>query len=467
MRKLLSVFVAATLLNGSSLFLVACAKKYYFDSNIWVITDAGIVTDASFNESAWYGASRYVISQKDKEILSSEWKKSHHRASYYEPASQTPSDFKTAYLTAYIAGAKTLILPGFVHGNTVGWGAEIIDNLIYIDGISQNIHLGMDPKKPLATNVVGISYEAESSGFFAGIATALWLNANQSKYPSGLKISTYGGMDNPGAVSNYMWGFLVAADIFNVIISNSNFSNLFNIRTDLLSQVQKMNPAVTALQKIEKVQNVIKNNESWFSQSFEIGHGKDISDELLSRGASIIFPVAGPQTQDTIGRIKYNKSPAKVIGVDTEQSKIYGEEIIVTSALKEIATSTQEALKNIYSDKCCYSSNSNTWDNNHMTPECWINTDQSSIQHPNWTGIETTKSINEDTVNFIHNKTDDLTNDTAFDKIIKVLQDIYYRGIDDVPPLTAKVFTTTLSNTYQNSDTLKNYILNAIEAALQ
>lgn len=89
MRKLLSVFVAATLLNGSSLFIVACAKKYYFDSNIWVITDAGIVTDATFNESAWDGASKYVISQKDKEILPSEWKKSYHRTSYYESASQT------------------------------------------------------------------------------------------------------------------------------------------------------------------------------------------------------------------------------------------------------------------------------------------------------------------------------------------------------------------------------------------
>ncbi|UZQ29469.1 MAG: hypothetical protein OHM56_09875 [Spiroplasma phoeniceum] len=48
------------------------------------------------------------------------------------------------------------------------------------------------------------------------------------------------------------------ADIFNAITSNINLPNLFNIRTDLLAQVKKMNPAVTALQKIEKVQNFIK-----------------------------------------------------------------------------------------------------------------------------------------------------------------------------------------------------------------
>ncbi|WP_253301296.1 hypothetical protein [Spiroplasma endosymbiont of Phyllotreta cruciferae] len=55
-----------------------------------------------------------------------------------------------------------------------------------------------------------------------------------------------------------------------------------------------MNPKVNTLQPIGKVQNVVKSNESWFSQSFEVGHGKDISDELISRKANIIFPVAGP-----------------------------------------------------------------------------------------------------------------------------------------------------------------------------
>ncbi len=193
-------------------------KKYTFDSDIWVITDAGTITDASFNESAWDGASKYVVSQKDPKVSAVDWKKSNWRASYFEPANQTPSDFRAAYVTANIAGAKTIILQGFAHGNTIGWAAEVAQNIIYIDGSSQNIHLGMDATRPLAKNIIGITYEAESSGFFARIAAALWLNANQERYPDGLKIATYGGMDNPGAVSNYMWGFIVAADIFNTII---------------------------------------------------------------------------------------------------------------------------------------------------------------------------------------------------------------------------------------------------------
>lgn len=157
---------------------------------------------------------------------------------------------------------------------------------------------------------------------------------------------------------------------------------------------------------------------------------------------------------------------AKVVGVDTEQSKIYGEEIIVISALKEIATSTSEALKNNYSSTCGYQENDKTWDNREATTDCWINTDQSSIQHPTWTGIEKTKAINGDTVAFIHNETDEHAKDTVFDKIFEVLQDVYSRGIEGQPPVAAQVFSKTLINTYQSRDKLKDYILNAIEATL-
>lgn len=260
MRKLLSFLTVSTLITTSGTSLVACAKKYTFDSDIWVVTDAGTITDASFNESAWDGASKYVVSQKEPKIPAAEWKKSNWRASYFEPASQTPSDFKTAYVTANITGAKTIILTGFAHDNTIGWAAEVAQNIIYIDGSSQNIHLGMDITRPLAKNIIGITYEAESSGFFSRIAAALWLNANQERYPDGLKIATYGGMDNPGVVSNYMWSFIVAADIFNTIINDSSFPKLYQIKNDILKQVQKMNPKVTTLQPIGKVQDVVKSN---------------------------------------------------------------------------------------------------------------------------------------------------------------------------------------------------------------
>ncbi|WP_374695809.1 hypothetical protein [Spiroplasma endosymbiont of Polydrusus formosus] len=41
---------------------------------------------------------------------------------------------------------------------------------------------------------------------------------------------------------------------------------MFKINDSVLKQVQKINPTITMLEKIEKVQNIVKNNESWFSQ---------------------------------------------------------------------------------------------------------------------------------------------------------------------------------------------------------
>lgn len=37
-----------------------------------------------------------------------------------------------------------------------------------------------------------------------------------------------------------------------------------------------------------------------FTESFDLGKGRDISEEIINRGARVIFPVAGPQIDDTI-----------------------------------------------------------------------------------------------------------------------------------------------------------------------
>ncbi|AHF57211.1 BMP family ABC transporter substrate-binding protein [Spiroplasma eriocheiris] len=468
MKKLLGSLMALSLVATSVTSVVSCTKKYTFDSDVWVITDGGTISDNSFNQSAWEGASAYVVSKQDPTHYGpgDKWKSSKWRASYFEAASQTTSDFRMAYVTSKIAGAKTMILPGFNHGNTIGWAANLADNLIYIDGSGQGVHLDMDKNKPVAKNIIGLQYEAESSGFFAGLAAAVYLNANVKEFGTDLKIATYGGMDNPGAVSNYMWGFLVAFDIFNKIIKEDpKYPKLGALKSTVLNLVNTLNPDAKTLQSISKVENVLNPDESWFSQSFEAGHGKDISDSLISKGANVIFPVAGPQTQDTIDRIKYNKSNAKIVGVDTEQSKIYGEYYIITSALKEIATSTQDALKNIYSLACGFDPSSNSW-NKPQTDTCWINTDQSSLHHPSWTGIEPTKSIPKTVTELIHNTSGDSTKDTAFDKIVAVLEAVYSVGVGGNKPVAAKFFPGTLANTYQSQNELKDYIWQAIEDKL-
>ncbi|WP_245938501.1 type 1 periplasmic-binding domain-containing protein [Spiroplasma phoeniceum] len=238
-----------------------------------------------------------------------QWQDSPFRASYFEPNGITPGEFKAAYITASIAGTKTLILPGFSHANTIGWAANLVDNVIFIDGSGQNVHKNMDPYGPLVDNIVGILFQKEITGFLAGLVTTIWLNLHQTEFQQQLNIATYGGMDNPVGVSNYLWAFLLSADVFNEIIKNDvRYPNLHQLMTDILAIIKNINPKINNLLPIRKVQEVLNDNESWFSQSFNQGEGKVISDYLITKKASIIFPVAGPQTQDTIDRIKYNKT---------------------------------------------------------------------------------------------------------------------------------------------------------------
>lgn len=467
MKIILQYLIIFSIISTSINNIFSCTKKYNFDKNIWVITDGGTINDLSFNQAVWKGANKYIFTQKNKNSFLQNWEKSNWRASYFELNNQSSGDFKNAYIASSIAGAKVLILPGFNHNNTIGYAAAgLVKNIIYIDGSSKNIHINMNKNEPLAKNIIGITYQAEASGFYASLATSIYLNEHQKEFNNKLKVGSYGGMDIPIAVSNYMWGFLVGIDIFNVIINSSSNSKWNILKNKILKLIQKNNPEIINLKPIIKIQNVLKQNESWFSQSFKAGDGKNISDELLSRGAQVIFPVAGIQVQDTINQIKINKFNTKIIGVDTEQSKIYSENYIITSALKKITDSTFDALKNIYSSHCGYDNNKNIWNNEKKTNNCWINTDQTSIYHTSWIGIETTKWVKKDLVNFLHNNTNDHNKDTLFDKIVKILQYAYKNGIDNNPPISSQNFINTLKNTYETQTKLKEYLLKKIEKIL-
>lgn len=479
MKKKINIFIFFIIIFTIINTIITCTKKYKFDNIIWVITDGGGILDFSFNESAWNGASEYIVSIKDSKNfdknIDNKWKHSKWRANYFETFSQTISDFKTAYTMANIMGAKTMILPGCNHNNTIGWAAGQINNIIYINGSGQKIHINMNKKKSFAKNILGLLYYTETSGFYAGIASAIYLNAHQTEYNSfkNLKGATYGGMDNPNVVSNYMWGFLIALDIFNIIIEGNKFlyPNLTQLKNQIFIMVHKLNHNINNLKKIIKAQNVLDSKESWFSQSFELGQGKDITNYLLNKTkqSNVIFPVAGPQIQDTINIIKYSKNKmnnTKVIGVDTKQSQIYNNKYIITSALKNIQLSIFESLNNIYSENCGYNNKIKTWNYNKFnSSKCWINTDQSSKDHINWIGIESTNLMPNHIINQIHNN-DITTKKTDFDKIGEILSQLYNIGNSKYTKISSPIFYDTLKKTYNSQNAVKTYILKEIEKVL-
>lgn len=84
---------------------------------------------------------------------------------------------------------------------------------------------------------------------------------------------------------------------------------------------------------------------------------KQLTKTYLTKGADIIFPVAGPQIQATIDQIKLDKSKALTIGVDGDQELALGtaySDKIIGSALKSLKDETYKALNTYYTDKTTF-----------------------------------------------------------------------------------------------------------------
>src|SRR5699024_10623698 len=107
-------------------------------------------------------------------------------------------------------------------------------------------------------------------------------------------------------------------DAFNVLIQKEDFKTKFKLEDRTLTAART------------KTQNVAApsgdGDTNFFTNSFSQGDGKTISDHLIDDGAQVIFPVAGPQTLDTLGEIKDKGLAGKVFvdGVDTDQILSYG-----------------------------------------------------------------------------------------------------------------------------------------------
>lgn len=77
---------------------------------------------------------------------------------------------------------------------------------------------------------------------------------------------------------------------------------------------------------------------------------KTITDNLIAKGVDIIFPVAGPQIQDSIQAAKGKK--IKFIGVDGDQAVALGNKTdIIGSALKKLHEAANDSLTAFYGDK--------------------------------------------------------------------------------------------------------------------
>jgi basic membrane protein A and related proteins len=328
-------------------------KKIYF------VIDVGSINDKSFNQTAYEGVKNFV---KTWNKINEYNYKEKYKINYLIVNSSSYSELIKFYNLTNYDNADIVVLNGFMHKYAL---SAVIKKKLYNHKIKfilndQNIDFSDQEEKDLNIELEDkyafITYKSQESGFFAGLYSWIWASKNEKFNDlNKLNVSTFGGFEVQPIVS-YMYGFYQGIEIMNKIsekykekcISNSDNNNFCSF-VKSIENIFKINFP------INKKINFIKINNQ-FSGSFDAGRGKSISEELINDNkVNILFPVAGPQTNDALSIIKSQTRDLSnqkfLIGVDTnakEQYDKYQEKFII-SAIKEIKLKIQERLFNLNS----------------------------------------------------------------------------------------------------------------------
>jgi basic membrane protein A and related proteins len=356
MRKFILPLATITVTVASSTGTVSCVKAGYSPGEIgermMLITDSGRVTDKSFNQSSYDAITLYsnrpagVNEKTGQEYGGFDFQNRGLDAgrNYIEPLTSDAFSFISAYKIAAVKGTDILVLPGFMHGTTVDKASEII-------GADKTI-IFADSDLGTAPNIINLVYNSQLAGFAAGFDSAIWATTKGSngkmqgatRGHDRISFATYGGNSSKLAVDNYMWGFMVSINYFNQRVNAAE-----NEITDPDKKTEMENRHIYFANagprgEITEARGISGDNTHYFTNSFAPGDAnKTGMNSLLwdQNGADLIFPIAGPQTNDTL-----SSTGAYVIGVDTDQSKQYTRDAgrFVTSALKNLVKSIADGI---------------------------------------------------------------------------------------------------------------------------
>ena len=288
MKRLIALLLAVI----CAVVLVACGQRQS-TFEIAFVTDIGQLMDKSFNQGTWEGVEKYA---KDN-------KKSYK---YYQPANgsdATDDDRYDAMKAAIDNGAKVVVCAGFMQQTALTKIASENKNVsfIFIDGYPLE-----DADKNVLTNVAGIAFMEEQSGYLAGYACV------KEGYTK-LGFSGGGGGTNP-ACQRFGYGF-----------------------------IQGANAAAKEDSKQVTMKYSWKYGES-FSASADL---QTMLEGWYSTGTEVVFSCGGSMCNSAFAAAKANSG--KVVGVDVDQSS--ESDTVITSATKGLQSGTMWALAKFYAGK--------------------------------------------------------------------------------------------------------------------
>lgn len=300
--------IAAMVLAGAMALSLAPAygvtevKAEAGDMKIAMVTDSGDITDQSFNQTT-YEACKAWSEENGSEF------------NYYKPESDSDEARNASVDQAVADGANVIVLPGYMFAATIVEQSEMYPDVKFIapdvsagdiceKGVGEGYTYNPDDYEVTdyynADNVYCCTYQEEISGYMAGY-TAVKLGYKH--------LGFLGGMSVP-AVTRFGYGYVQGVDE-----AAKELGITSDVELEYVCGGQFYGDA-----------DITAYMDTWYG----------------SKGVEVVFACGGGIY--TSAAEAAAKVDGKVIGVDSDQSGIIGEDITVTSAMKGLAPTVKTAL---------------------------------------------------------------------------------------------------------------------------
>ena len=308
--------IAAMVLAGAMALSLAPAygvtevKAEAGDMKIAMVTDSGDITDQSFNQTT-YEACKAWSEENGSEF------------NYYKPESDSDEARNASVDQAVADGANVIVLPGYMFAATIVEQSEMYPDVKFIapdvsagdiceKGVGEGYTYNPDDYEVTdyynADNVYCCTYQEEISGYMAGYA-AVKLGYKH--------LGFLGGMSVP-AVTRFGYGYVQGVDE-----AAKELGITSDVELEYVCGGQFYGDA-----------DITAYMDTWYG----------------SKGVEVVFACGGGIY--TSAAEAAAKVDGKVIGVDSDQSGIIGEDITVTSAMKGLAPTVKTALDAIKDGNC-------------------------------------------------------------------------------------------------------------------
>lgn len=296
------VLAGAMALSLAPAYGVTDVKAEAGDMKIAMVTDSGDITDQSFNQTT-YEACKAWSEENGSEF------------NYYKPESDSDEARNASVDQAVADGANVIVLPGYMFAATIVEQSEMYPDVKFIapdvsavdiceKGVGEGYTYNPDDYEVTdyynADNVYCCTYQEEISGYMAGYA-AVKLGYKH--------LGFLGGMSVP-AVTRFGYGYVQGVDE-----AAKELGITSDVELEYVCGGQFYGDA-----------DITAYMDTWYG----------------SKGVEVVFACGGGIY--TSAAEAAAKVDGKVIGVDSDQSGIIGEDITVTSAMKGLAPTVKTAL---------------------------------------------------------------------------------------------------------------------------